>query len=83
MESNKHIQKSKCNCDNVKATSDKKQVKDNTKGEIVKYQDECKQRKVALMVSLMFTVMFVVTIYTIFCYDTTGRLLGQLLGLNM
>mgnify|MGYP000703874514 CR=1 FL=1 len=54
MESNKHIQKSKCNCDNVKATSDKKQVKDNTKGEIVKYQDECKQRKVALMVSLMF-----------------------------
>ena len=72
MESNKHIQKSKCNCDNVKATSDKKQVK-----------DECKQRKVALMVSLMFNVMFIVTIYTIFCYDTTGRLLGQLLGLNM
>ena len=33
--------------------------------------------------SKLKNVMFIVTIYTIFCYDTTGRLLGQLLGLNM
>ena len=47
------------------------------------YQKEDNQRKVALVVSLMCNIMFLVTAYAILCYDTTGRLFGRLLGLNL
>lgn len=46
------------------------------------YRREDSQRKVALMVSLMVNIMFLVTAYAILCYDTTGRLFGRILGLN-
>ncbi|MDO4271999.1 MAG: hypothetical protein Q4C83_03410 [Candidatus Saccharibacteria bacterium] len=41
------------------------------------------QRKVALLCSLMVNMFFLVTAYTILCYDTTGRLFGRLLGVNL
>ena len=47
------------------------------------YRREDSQRKVALMVSLMVNIMFLVTAYAILCYDTTGRLFGRILGLNL
>lgn len=47
------------------------------------YKREDSQRKVALMVSLMVNIMFLVTAYAILCYDTTGRLFGRILGLNL
>ena len=47
------------------------------------YRHEDTERKVALMISLMMNIMFLVTAYTILCYDTTGRLFGRLLGINL
>ena len=47
------------------------------------YRHEDAERKVALMISLMMNIMFLVTAYTILCYDTTGRLFGRLLGINL
>lgn len=47
------------------------------------YKREDSQRKVVLMVSLMVNIMFLVTAYAILCYDTTGRLFGRILGLNL
>lgn len=47
------------------------------------YRHEDTERKVVLMISLMMNIMFLVTAYTILCYDTTGRLFGRLLGINL
>lgn len=47
------------------------------------YKREDSQRKVALMVSLMVNIMFLVTAYAVLCYDTTSRLFGRILGLNL
>lgn len=47
------------------------------------YQKEAKQRKALLMVSQFMNLAFVVTAYSILCYDTTGRLFGRLLGINL
>ena len=50
---------------------------------VKRYRREDGQRKVALILSLMGNIMFLVTAYTILCYDTTGRLFGRLLGINL
>ena len=50
---------------------------------VMHYKREDNQRKAALIASLMCNVMFLVTAYAILCYDTTGRLFGQLLGVNL
>ena len=42
---------------------------------------ETKQRKIALLCSLMGNMTFVVAAYAILCYDQSGRVFGQLLGL--
>lgn len=47
------------------------------------YRHEDNQRKVALILSLMGNIFFLVTAYTILCYDGTGRLFGRLLGINL
>ena len=50
---------------------------------VKRYHREDSQRRVALILSLMGNIMFLVTAYTILCYDTTGRLFGRLLGINL
>ena len=44
---------------------------------------EDSQRKIVLIISLMINLTFLVAAYTILCYDTTGRLFGRILGLNL
>ena len=50
---------------------------------VMRYKKEEKQRRVALVTSLMVNMMFLVAVYSIFCYDTTGRLFGRMLGINL
>lgn len=50
---------------------------------VKQYHREDSQRKIALIISLMINLTFLVTAYTILCYDTTGRLFGRILGLNL
>lgn len=76
--------------DNVKDNVEQNvnnEVNDYTDADVeaaaVKYKKEESQRKIALLCSLMANIMFVVTAYTILCYDGTGRLFGRLLGLNL
>lgn len=70
----------KNNVNNVKDVDD---CDAETDAIIAKYQKEGQQRKVALLCSLMGNIFFLVTAYTILCYDGTGRLFGRLLGINL
>lgn len=75
--------------DNVNDLANKSQVEaveeNDAEAEAItaKYQKESQQRKVALLCSLMGNIFFLVTAYTILCYDGTGRLFGRLLGVNL
>lgn len=81
---NKSSKNVNTNNENIEANVNEENLDNvNVQEVAAQYNKEENQRKVALICSLMGNIFFLVTAYTILCADGTGRLFGQLLGVNL